>query len=109
MTDIFISYHNEDRPRAQKLAKALESSGWSVFWDRRIPIGKTWPDMIGKELEESGCVVVLWSKTSINSDWVREEAEHAKQRRVLVPVLIDKVLPPIGFRGIQTADLVDWD
>jgi hypothetical protein len=109
MTDIFISYHHEDRPQAQELARALESRGWSVFWDRRIPIGKTWLDTIGRELEEAGCVIVLWSKSSIKSDWVREEADHAKQRRVLFPVLIDKVMPPIGFRGIQTADLVDWD
>jgi hypothetical protein len=56
----------------------------------------------------SPLLVVLWSKTSIKSDWVREEAEHAKQRGVLVPILIDNVLPPIGFRTIQAADLVGW-
>jgi hypothetical protein len=109
MSDIFISYHNEDRPGAQMLAQALGGCGWSIFWDRKIPIGKTWPETIGRELDDARCVVVLWSKTSIKSDWVREEAEHAKQRGVLVPVLIDNVLPPIGFRTIQAADLVGWD
>ena len=51
MSDIFISYANEDRPRAQRLAEALASQDWSIFWDRTIPTGKTWREVIGAELE----------------------------------------------------------
>jgi hypothetical protein len=109
MSDIFISYNHEDQLRAQELARALEGRGWSIFWDRTIPIGKTWPETIGKELSEARCVVVLWLKTSIESGWVREEADDAKARRILIPVRIDNIQPPIGFRGIQTADLVNWN
>lgn len=46
MSDIFISYANEDRARAQILAAALEAQGWSTFWDRTIPTGKTWREII---------------------------------------------------------------
>jgi TIR domain len=109
MSDIFISYNNEDRPWAEKFTKALEGRGWSLFWDRRIPYGKTWRETIGKELTEAHCVIVLWSKTSIVSNWVQEEADDAKQRGNLVPVLIENIVPPIGFRSIQTADLANWD
>jgi hypothetical protein len=109
MSDIFISYAHEDRSRAQTLAQTLEDRGWSIFWDRTIPIGKTWRETIGRELAEAHCVIVLWSKTSIESDWVAEEADDAKRRRLLVPVLINDLQPPLGFRSIQTADLVDWD
>jgi TIR domain/Sel1 repeat len=108
MTDIFISYGHEDRPRAQVLAQMLEGQKWSIFWDRTIPIGKTWRETIGKELGNARCVIVLWSKTSIESGWVQEEADDAKRRGILVPVLIENVQPPIGFRSIQTADLVNW-
>ena len=108
MTDIFISYSHEDRPRAQVLAQTLEGQRWSIFWDRTIPIGKTWRETIGKELGNARCVIVLWSKTSIESGWVQEEADDAKRRGILVPVLIENVQPPIGFRSIQTADLVNW-
>ena len=94
MSDIFISYNHEDRLRAEMFAKALEGRGWSIFWDRTIPIGKTWR---------------VWSNTSVESEWVREEADDARQRRVLVPVQIDDIQPPMGFRGIQTADLVNWN
>jgi hypothetical protein len=109
MSDIFVSYASEDRPAAQRLAKALEARGWSIFWDRTIPIGKTWRDTIGKELGSARCVIVLWSKTSVISEWVQDEADDAKRRHVLVPVLIQDVEPPFGFRSFQTADIVSWD
>jgi TIR domain len=109
MSDIFISYANKDRPRAQMFVQALEGRGWSIFWDRTIPVGKTWRETIGEELREARCVIVLWSRTSVASDWVHEEADDAKRRGILVPVPIENVQPPIGFRSIQTADLVNWD
>src|SRR5437867_1857343 len=55
------------------------------------------------------CMVVLWSTDSIESDWVKEEAEEARTIRKLVPVLIDAVTLSVGFRFIQAADLTDWD
>lgn len=108
MSDIFVSYANEDRSRAQRLAQEFERRGWSVFWDRQIPAGKSWREVITAELSEASSVVVLWSKFSVNSRWVQEEADDGQRRGVLVPVLIDDVLPPIGFRGVQAADLSDW-
>jgi hypothetical protein len=48
---------------------------------------------------------VAWSSHSIESGWVAEEADEGKERGVLIPVLLDSVSPPIGFRSIQTADL----
>jgi hypothetical protein len=109
MSDIFISYNNQDRHRAQLFAHALEQRGWSIFWDPDIRAGKRWLDSISRELSEARCVIVLWSKNSVSSQWVRDEAEDAKQRDILVPVRIDNVEPPLGFRGIQTANLTNWN
>jgi TIR domain len=109
MADIFISYASEDQPRAEMLAQALDDQGWSTFWDRTIPIGKTWRETIGRELHDARCVIVLWSKTSIESAWVQEEADDGKRRGVLVPILIENVQPPIGFRSIQAAHLENWE
>jgi hypothetical protein len=39
---------------------------------------------------------------------VIEEAEEAKERGILVPVFLDAVRPPRGFRSIQAADLSGW-
>ena len=109
MADIFLSYAEEDRETARRVALLLESAGWSVWWDRRIPAGKTWRQVIDTALREMACMVVLWSRHSIVSTWVSEEAEEGRSHGRLVPVLIEKVLPPLGFRSIQAADLSDWD
>lgn len=109
MTEIFISYASADRTKARALAIALESRGLSIFWDRTIPTGKTWRDVIGAALNDARCVVVLWSQASIESQWVQEEADDGREREILIPVLIESVRPPIGFRSLQTADLSEWD
>jgi hypothetical protein len=108
MADVFISYAREDKKRAQQLANAVEAWGCSVWWDAEIPAGETWDQMIEHELATARCVLVLWSRTSISSAWVRAEASEALKRRVLIPVLIDAVEPPLAFRLIQTASLVGW-
>jgi hypothetical protein len=109
MADIFLSYAKEDRDVARRLSRRLIEAGWTVWWDRRIPAGRTWRRMLESALREMRCMVVLWSSHSIESDWVKEEAEEARLRKKLVPVLIEVVIPPVGFRTIQAADLTDWD
>ena len=109
MADIFLSYTEHDRDTVRRLADTLQAVGWSVWWDRRIPAGQTWRDVLERELQSMHCLVVLWSSRSVKSDWVCEEAAEARQRDRLVPVLIERVRPPAGFREVQAADLVDWD
>jgi TIR domain len=109
MSDIFLSYAHEDVDRVKMIAEALERQGWSVFWDRTIPAGKEWRDVIGKALAEARCIVVAWSKKSITSSWVHEEADEGRERGILIPLLIDDVRVPVGFRSLQTARLVEWD
>ena len=109
MVDIFLSYAKEDRDVAREIATLLGRAGWVVWWDRRIPAGRTWRSVLEEALREMRCMVVLWSAHSIESDWVRDEADEARARKKLVPVLIEAVNPPVGFRAIQAADLSEWD
>lgn len=109
MSDIFISYSHEDLEQIRPLIRALQYTGWSIFWDRTIPAGRTWRQVIGAEINNCRCMLVVWSERSIISDWVEEEADEGKRRGVLVPVLIDNILPPIGFRAIQAVKLDKWD
>jgi hypothetical protein len=107
MADIFISYSHEDQTRVKMIVDVLEGHGWSVFWDLRIPAGETWRSYIGTALEDARCIIVTWSTHSIRSQWVSEEAEEGKSRGILIPVLLDPVLPPLGFRELQAVDLSD--
>ena len=106
--NIFISYASPDRPTAEALAKALMKEGWSVWWDRTIPPGKSFDEVIEAALGAAKCVIVLWSKASVASDWVKVEAADAAKRRILIPALIEEVTIPLEFRRIQSASLVDW-
>jgi hypothetical protein len=108
MADVFISYAREDRPTAERLAKVLAARGLTVWWDRDIQVGKSYAHVIETELKSADCVIVLWSKASVASDWVRDEAQSGRDRGVLVPALIDVKEPAIGFRSMQTADLTGW-
>ena len=108
MSDIFISYSSDDIAIAKEIAEELQSRGWSVFWDRTVPPGKDGFDIIEFELENARCVIVLWSKSSIKSKWVKEEAGEGLEKEILIPVFIEKVRPPFGFKRIQAADLTNW-
>jgi hypothetical protein len=108
MADIFISYARADRPRAEPLAQALERAGWSVWWDREIPPGRSFDEVIEEALTAARCVVVLWSGASVRSEWVKTEAAEAAQRRILVPILTDGARIPLEFRRIQAAAIHNW-
>jgi len=108
MAEIFISYASENRERARGLAEALGARGWSVWWDREIPLGKSFDEVIEKALGEAKCVIVLWSAVSVASEWVRNEASEAKRRGILIPVFIEPVDAPLAFRLLNGADLKDW-
>lgn len=108
MSHVFLSYAREDTSTAASLAQLLEARGLDVWWDREIPYGQTWDDVIGQRLNTAACVIVLWSQASVQSRWVREEADRALSRECLLPVMIDSVEPPLGFGRIHAADLASW-
>ena len=110
MANIFISYARADHQTAEKFAAALEAQHWDVFWDDEIPTGKSWREIISQNLAAAECVVVLWSRTSVTSDFVLDEAEIGRKRKVLVPIFIEEnITVPFGFGRVQTANLAKWN
>ena len=109
MADLFVSYSREDKARAEDVVRLLEDYGWDVFWDQETRSGTHWPKVLEEELIKARCLVALWTTTSVASRWVRIEAYEALQNEKLVPVLLDKVRPPLEFRQTQTFDLIDWN
>ncbi|MDH3642834.1 MAG: TIR domain-containing protein, partial [Gammaproteobacteria bacterium] len=108
MADIFVSYASEDRKRVEPLVELLKQQGWSVWWDRDLIAGPSFDREIEKALHEARCVVVVWSRHSIDSTWCRAEATDAQEREILVPVLVDDVRPPLAFRAAQSASMTGW-
>lgn len=105
---VFLSYARVDRQRVSAIATALEAEGFDVWWDTLIEGGASFSKTISAALENSTVVIVVWSKSSIESDWVLDEAMQGRDQKKLVPLTIDGVHSPLGFRQYQAIDLSEW-
>jgi hypothetical protein len=111
MADVFFSYSSKDRERVRPVHDMLTDAGFDVFWDQEVPPGQDWDAWIRGHLEKARCVVVFWSKSSVASENVRHEAIIARDRDLLLPVLIDRLGAsdfPMGLLVVQAADLMGW-
>lgn len=109
MADIFISYASEDRNRVRPLAEALQERGFNVWWDRSLAAGQDYTAIIEKELKDAKAVIVVWTQSSANSTFVRDEAGRARDEGRLVPVMLDQVQIPLGFGAFQAEDFTRWN
>jgi hypothetical protein len=107
--EVFLSYSHEDREAALRLSEALGQKGFSVWWDRTILVGRNYQNEIEQALQGSRCVIVLWSRHSVVSDWVKEEASYARSQGKLIPLLLDDAEIPVPFTLIQRVKLRDRD
>jgi TolB-like protein len=108
LADVFISYARSDEVIARRVARTLESAGLEVWWDADLPAHRDYSTVIEGNLAEAKAVVVLWSKSAAASQWVRAEADFARNACKLVQGQLDGTLPPMPFNQIQCADLKGW-
>ena len=108
MADIFLSHSHEDVAIAQRFAKGFERAGFTVWWDRTLHSGDPYDRVTEQALKEAKAVVVLWSKKSVESRWVRSEATIGYRHRTLAPVMIEPCERPIMFELSHTVDLSHW-
>jgi adenylate cyclase len=106
---VFLSYAREDLAAAKQLAALIQDAGHTVWWDREIRGGSHFASEIDRELKNADAVVVLWSKKSIESPWVQDEAAEGRDSGRLVPIIMGPDKPPLGFRQFQSIDFSGWD
>ena len=104
----FLSYSHADQDRVRLLADALEQAGINVWWDTLIEGGAVFAKSVEVALARCDAVIVVWSKVSVASDWVLDEAAQGRDMRKLVPVSLDGTMPPLGFRQYLSVDLLGW-
>jgi hypothetical protein len=74
--------------------------------------GEQFATMIAKALARSKVTIVIWTLSSIESDWVIDEADTARKAKKLIPVRADDLdveHTPLSFRRLQTIQLSDRD
>lgn len=109
MADVFISYASEDRDRVRPFAEALIARGFNVWWDRALAAGQDYTAIIDRELRAAKAVIVVWTRGSAASTFVRDEAGRARDEGRLVPVMLDRVEIPLGFGAFQAEDFTRWN
>ena len=108
MTDVFISYARSTERQARQVADGLRAQGYQVWRDDELPAHRTYGEVIEERLGLAKAVVVLWSAEAAKSQWVRAEADAAREAGILVQVTLDGTLPPMPFNQIQCADFANW-
>lgn len=108
MPDIFISYSRSTEDDAKNVAEALRSLGHLVWRDDELPAHRNYGEVIEERLRSAKAVVVIWSAEALTSQWVRAEADVAREAGTLVQLSIDGTTPPLPFNQIQCADLRGW-
>src|SRR3989339_139439 len=114
---VFISYSNNDRDFADRLANALMALGqdiWFAKWD--IQPGDSIISKIFEEgLANAKAFAIILSKESVRSSWVREELNQATMYRIenlvrVIPIIKEDVEIPMALRTLHWVDMrTDFD
>jgi hypothetical protein len=106
MADIFLSASQRDRIPAEQVERALVGVGWEVWWAGGL-FDLHLKEDIQAELNIAKCIVVLWSKHSMQSPRVQAEAADADARKILVQATLDGSDPPVALRSVPVVNLAD--
>jgi TIR domain len=112
VSDVFISYARADQAIACSLADDLKAQGYSVWWDTELLAADDFNDEIRAALSKAGAVIVIWTKASINSRFVRDEARFALDQQKLISTKTADVYLhqlPFGFQGQHTENVFHRD
>ena len=110
MADVFISHASADRDATGELAESLRTAGFTVWWDADLVSGQRYHDAVTNQLNTARAVVVVWTPSSVVSDWVYSEARRSNDQGKLVQVRTTEVSVddlPAPFDAYHCAQLVD--
>ena len=84
-----------------------------MWWDRSLTAGDEYRDEIMKHLALARAVIVVWSRTSASSVWVRSEAGRAQVAGKLIPVKVAgltyaEIPPPFDVFHTEDISAREW-
>ena len=108
MPEIFISYARSTGAQAHRIEEALRALGYDVWRDDELPAHRAYAEVIEERLRLADAVLVLWSADAARSQWVRSEANRAREDGKLVQLTLDNTRLPLPFDQIHCADFSSW-
>jgi hypothetical protein len=119
--DVFLCFADDDEPIARPIHRELCQSGLRVFWSdatMKEKIGQSWLEAVQSALERSQHFLLIASRASMQSQWVKREYEaflahcNNKDLRRLIPLLTKGYAAaslPLFLRNLEAAQLENPD
>ncbi|MGK7904707.1 MAG: TIR domain-containing protein [Hormoscilla sp.] len=112
MTQVFLSYADEDRATMEKIRNSLRREGITVWTNTTdIQTGEAFTEAINRGIEQADNLVYLLSPDSINSTYCQQELDLAVElNKRIIPVLVRSTDPTqelTVLRDLQYIDLTD--
>lgn len=115
MADVFISYKQRMRPKVALIARSLEALGVTVWFDAELRAGKSFGAVINSELGKASAIIVCWTPDAFAPEdgsevsWVEGEATVARERKVIVPILLERTPLKAPWNMFHTERMMDWN
>ncbi|NEO33296.1 MAG: TIR domain-containing protein [Symploca sp. SIO3C6] len=112
MTEVLISYADENRAIMEKVRNSLRRESITVWTSRTdIQTGEDFSEAIKRGIEQTDNLVYLLSPNSVNSSYTQQELDLAVSlNKRIIPVLVYETEPkliPEVLRELQYIDLTD--
>ncbi len=112
MTQVMLSYADEDRATMEKIRTSLRREGITVWTDTTdIQTGEDFTNSIKQGIEGADNLVYLLSPNSINSSYCQQELDLAVSfNKRIIPLLVQNTEDlelPSALRDLQYIDLTD--
>lgn len=90
---VFLSYAHADwdgDQRIREIVAGLKRRGCRVWYDQNLTKGESWNDELAAAINSCTAVVVMLTRNSNTSEWVRRELTYASShKKKIIPVLLE--------------------
>ena len=102
---VFVGYAHEDREVVASYVQRLERErGVEVFWDKKIPEGMRFLEVIAKEASEASALLVFVSQAACKSGFIPREVLVAQRQGVpVIPIWIESYQEDSPASGLELA------
>lgn len=107
---IFVSYSHADHEIVRGEVLRLRNAGYAVTWDQDFLGGADFEQEIRRAIDAAAAVIAVWSKASVASPFVKDEARRAMMAGKLITTHIEGLdfgAIPLGFGHLHVIALED--
>ncbi len=94
---IFLSYSSENQKQADRVSQFMSEHGFENWQDdQKLKPGDEFEDIIIRKVQTSRCLVLLLTRASLKSEWVKKEVETAIASNI--PIIPISNVPAVELR-----------